>query len=168
MTRVRVKSVSTLLVRLHKIEDDIIERIREDGINPSEKVRELIRNYGEEKYPPVPVYAAAQLERVELKKEELAKKKAFDEMPPEVYVREKLRGKIVMQEGRKVAVFRVVNGDSVYFDLDTIKEKNAENTWQIGLHNDLMDRKAKFLGTTPLTDYDYTAALKGWEEIVSL
>ncbi len=141
-------------------EEKIVEQAEEAGYNLSEIMRELLRGWGKETFPPTPVYAQAMKEKVELKKREAAKTDEIENMSDEQYATEVLMGQV--RPGGKVA-FRIGGGREIYFDLATIKKYSAENNAEIDIHRQLVERTFTYFGK-PLSDSQWEDIWDGWAD----
>lgn len=149
-----------ITVVLNPPEEKIITQAEENGFNISEILREMIRKWGKEEFPPIPVYAQALKKKVELDEKKVSKQAEIDEMTNEEYATKVLGGQL--RDNGKVA-FRIGGGREIYFNLDTIKEYSEENNQEIKVHNMLLNRTFTYFGT-PLSDSQWKDIWDGWED----
>lgn len=152
--------IRKITIVLHRPEDNIISQAESDGYNISEIVREIIRKWGAEVYPPTPAYAEALKVKAELAKKKAIENDQFSTMPPEAYAEGILRGQV--REGNRV-YFRVGGGREVNFPLLTIKERNRDNTPEIDIHMKLLDRSFRY-GDRELSEVEWSDIWDGWSE----
>lgn len=157
-TKIAQRRITTLL---NKPEELIIEQAEKDGYNISEIIREQIRRWGKETYPPLKPYNELAKVKAEQIKKKIEAQEDFDSMTNEDYAEKILRGQV--RDGGRVA-FRMVNGREWYLPLKTIKEKTVDNDDGIRLHQTLLDGTAEWIGGKPLTEAEYRESLDGWAD----
>jgi hypothetical protein len=156
-TKLAQRRITTLL---NKPEELIIEQAEEKGYNISEIIREQIRRWGAENFPPMKPYNKLAEIKAKVLEKKIEDQEDFENLSEQDYAEKVLRGQV--RDGGKVA-FRMVNGREWYMPLKGIKEKTADDE-AIVLHNKLLDRTAEWFGGKPLTEADYRESLDGWAE----
>lgn len=152
--------VRKITITLHRPEAAYIGQAEADGYNVSEILRELIRKWGADVYPPTPVYAKALEQRVKLRVQEIAKKEEFSTMSNEHYAEHILKGQ-VRPDGR--VAFRVGGGREVYLPLQGIKDKTRDNTSAVDLHWQMLERTFRYGDRVP-TESEWFDIWEGWDE----
>jgi len=151
--------VKKIPIGFHQVQMDYLEKADADGYEISSLIRQLVTDWGEEKYPKMKPYnKLAEIKAKKLEKE-IEADQDFEAMSNEDYAEKILRGQV--RDGGRVA-FRMVNGREWYTPLKTIKEKTLENDDAIRLHQTLLDGTAEWFGGKPLTEADYRESLDGW------
>jgi len=74
MPRTPSKTIKIIHVGLRSAEAGVVKKIQDTGNSVNEVVRELIRNYGKEHFPPDPPYVQVKKEELEIKKIKLSEK----------------------------------------------------------------------------------------------
>lgn len=152
-----------VLVTLFTYEQAIADRMSADGLRLQEIIRQLIREYGERKYPELgetPAYAKAQLIRATMKQKERSKAESgVDDtvITNEDYVTKILRGKI----RGDMAEFRMPNGSSYFHEISNIRELTPDSEY-IRLHIALLDRTYVYADSKQPTAEQYKLIFKGY------
>lgn len=152
--------VSTRVIGFHQVQHDYLKKADEDGYEISSLIRQLVTEWGDEKYPKMKPYNELAKVKAEKLKKQIEAEQDFENMSEEDYAENVLRGQV--RDGGRVA-FRMVNGREWYVPLKGIKEKTVEDE-AIVLHNKLLDRTAEWFGGKPLTEAEYRESLDGWAD----
>jgi hypothetical protein len=155
--------VRTIHIGLHEPEAEIIQKLEEQGSEFSERIREMIRDYGRIHFPPEPGYVEAQKARIDLKKKKLEVEAELENMSPEDYTVKVLGARVVEVEGAKKIEFKRGNGQSVFAPLANVKEVTPENNTLAGIHKELVDREYVDAMGKELTDERYAKIFEGWD-----
>lgn len=156
----RNKVVRVLHIGLYPYEANIISKLEDDGVGLTETLRQVIREYGERRYPTMPTYAEAQKLHAELRKKKLELEVNTVKMTEAEYALKVLRGKII---GDQVE-FRAANGKPIFVPLRSIKEYSVDKHDFIKFHNQLLERTFEYVNGQVPTDEDYEYIWRGWGE----
>lgn len=154
------KTTRILHIGLHKVEEDIAEKMASRGQNVAEIVRSWFRDYGEKHFPPVPLYAQIQKDRLEFKKENIKDELNFKKMTPEDYAENVLKARVA--EGK--AWFTTPSTYPYPVPIKLIKEWSLESDI-VATHIKILNGDKAFASNgQEVTAKDRKEAISNWKK----
>jgi len=155
------KTIQIIHTGLHPLEADIANKMRTRGENISEMIRSWFRAYGAIEFPPAPLYALVQKERLEFKKEIIKDELVLKKMTPEEYAGTILKARI----SKGMAWLTTVSTQAYPIPLSKVKEWNIETDLVMRHLKIINNEEVYALGAyNPMSDQDRATAIKNWEK----